>query len=87
MSKRPKVARIDPNMPYTTSLKPPQIHAVWDNRREGNWTDPCASKKPPNWVLDLIAEETITGKYNTAPSNLCSECFVFRSSSKGCWCT
>lgn len=41
---------------------------------------------PPQYVLDRIAEESITGKYNVSASNICPECFMARSSSGTCFC-
>lgn len=43
-------------------------------------------RKPPNWVLDKIADEAITGKYNTKRSNLCQGCNTFKSVSGTCMC-
>lgn len=86
MAKRPKAIKYDPNGYSTPSPKPPVIHELITQRQMGNWTDPTAIKTPPKWLLDKIAEESITGKYNTRPSNLCTECFTFRSVGSSCNC-
>jgi NADH:ubiquinone oxidoreductase subunit len=41
---------------------------------------------PPQWVLDRIAEERITGKYNVRKSNLYDECHEYRSVNGTCGC-
>ena len=41
---------------------------------------------PPQGVLDRIAEEKFTGKYNTKRANLCPDCKTFRSVSGTCFC-
>jgi len=43
-------------------------------------------RPPPQWVLDRIADETITGKYDVSPSNICPSCFTARSASGTCFC-
>ncbi len=41
---------------------------------------------PPAWVLDKIADEKITGKYNVKRSNRCDRCNMFRSVNGACDC-
>ena len=41
---------------------------------------------PPQWVLDRLAEEKITGKYDVSPSNICPGCHTARSVSGTCFC-
>jgi hypothetical protein len=41
---------------------------------------------PPQWVLDKIAEETITGRFNTKRDNRCPTCFMCRSANGSCNC-
>jgi hypothetical protein len=43
-------------------------------------------RPPPQFVLDRIAEESITGKYDTSASNLCGLCFQARSVNGTCAC-
>ncbi len=41
---------------------------------------------PPSWVMDRLAEESITGKYDVSPSNICGSCFTARSGNGTCFC-
>lgn len=41
---------------------------------------------PPQWLLDRLAEESITGKYDVSASNICDVCFTARSTSGTCFC-
>lgn len=41
---------------------------------------------PPGYVLDRLAEETITGKFDTSPANICGDCFQVRSVNGECGC-
>jgi hypothetical protein len=41
---------------------------------------------PPMWLLDRIADEKLTGRFNVKRSNLCPECFQFRSANGTCAC-
>ena len=41
---------------------------------------------PPQYVLDRLAEEKITGKYDVSASNICGSCFTARSSNGTCFC-
>ena len=43
-------------------------------------------RPPPQWVLDRIADESITGKYDISPENICGECFLARSVNGTCGC-
>lgn len=45
-----------------------------------------SSHVPPQWVLDKIADEKITGKYNTKRTNLCGTCNTYKSVSGTCLC-
>lgn len=86
MAKRPKAIKYDPNGYSTPSPKPPVIHELQIQRRMGNWTDDSVKRTPPKWLLDKLAEESITGKYRTHRSNLCPDCFTFRSVGGACQC-
>ena len=57
--------------------KSPAFYAEQAGLNEGN-------RPPPQWVLDRIAEESITGKYDT--SNVCGSCFQARSVNGTCGC-
>ena len=47
----------------------------------------CDSKSSvPGWLLDKIAEEKLTGRYNTKRSNICSNCFTAKSVNGTCGC-
>lgn len=41
---------------------------------------------PPQYVLDRLAEEKLTGKFNVSPSNICGSCFTARSHNGSCFC-
>jgi len=41
---------------------------------------------PPQWVLDRMAEEKITGGYRTRKDNLCDRCHTYRSVNGACEC-
>lgn len=41
---------------------------------------------PPSWVMDRIAEESLTGKYDCSASNICPTCFTARAVSGDCFC-
>jgi hypothetical protein len=41
---------------------------------------------PPQWVLDRLAEEQITGKYDVSPSNICPSCHTAKSRVGTCFC-
>ena len=41
---------------------------------------------PPQAVLDRIADETISGKFNTKRKNLCGGCFQYKSFNGTCGC-
>jgi len=43
-------------------------------------------RPPPSWVLDRLAEETITGKFDASPSNVCQSCWMARSVNGVCGC-
>ena len=45
-----------------------------------------AGTMPPGWVLDRIAERTITGGFNRRKSNRCPACFQCRSVNGACGC-
>lgn len=52
---------------------------------------PCVNddkhKVPPSWLLDKLADEKLSGGYNTKRSNVCVSCFVARSSNDTCMCS
>ena len=41
---------------------------------------------PPSWVMDRIAEESLTGKYDVSPGNICPDCYTARAVSGSCFC-
>lgn len=41
---------------------------------------------PPAWVRDRLAEETLTGKFDVSPSNICPSCFLARCVNGTCGC-
>lgn len=41
---------------------------------------------PPQFVLDRIADESLTGKFNVKRANLCGECFQYKSCNGECGC-
>ena len=41
---------------------------------------------PPQHVLDRLAEEGITGKYDVSPGNICPSCHTARSVVGSCLC-
>ena len=41
---------------------------------------------PPQYVLDRLAEEIITGGYDVSETNICPSCFTARSNSGTCFC-
>lgn len=41
---------------------------------------------PPSWVMDRLAEEAFTGKYDVTPGNICPECFTARAVTGSCFC-
>jgi hypothetical protein len=41
---------------------------------------------PPSWVLDSIAERTLTGGFKTTRRNLCRACWTYRSTNGSCLC-
>lgn len=43
-------------------------------------------RPPPSWVMDRLAEEAFTGKYNVAQSNICPSCFTARPVTGECYC-
>jgi len=48
---------------------------------------PCDSaNKVPNWLLDKIAEEKLTGNFNVRRNNQCLACFQVRSVNGSCGC-
>lgn len=40
----------------------------------------------PGWMLDRIAEQKLTGGYDTKPSNICDRCHLARSRNGSCGC-
>lgn len=48
----------------------------------------CDSKPSvPGWLIDKLAEQKLTGGFNTRRSNICTKCFVARSANGSCNCT
>jgi hypothetical protein len=51
---------------------------------------PCgcdpAHTTPPGWLLDKIADEKLTGRFNVRRSNICPECHEARSVNGTCYC-
>lgn len=45
-------------------------------------------KRPglPGWLMDKIAEEKLTGGYDTRKKNLCPNCFTYKSVNGSCGC-
>jgi hypothetical protein len=41
---------------------------------------------PPQYVLDRLAEEAFTGKYDVSASNICPSCFTAKSANGTCFC-
>ena len=41
---------------------------------------------PPSWVLDRLAEESFTGKYDVSAGNICGTCHTARAVSGDCYC-
>jgi hypothetical protein len=58
------------------------------NFHHGLYDEPKESRKcPPQFVLDRIADEKLTGRFNIRKSNICQECYVAKSVNKTCNCT
>lgn len=43
-------------------------------------------RPPPQWVLDHLADQKLTGGYDVSPDNICSGCFQARSVNGECGC-
>lgn len=41
---------------------------------------------PPQWLLDKMAEEKLSGGFNLRKKNLCNGCWQYRSSNGTCGC-
>jgi redox-regulated HSP33 family molecular chaperone len=50
-------------------------------------TDEKTSTMPPQWLLDKIADEKLTGGYNVRKSNICPGCFEAKSVNGSCSCS
>jgi hypothetical protein len=48
----------------------------------GEGRTPC----PPMWVLDKLAEEKLTGGFDTGRGNICPRCYMARCSNGSCNC-
>lgn len=50
--------------------------------------DMFGKKRPalPGWLMDKLAEEKRTGGYNVKRSNLCPNCFTYKSTNGACNC-
>lgn len=55
-------------------------------RREVTGSTGLEGSVPHQSVLDRIAEETITGKWNVKRANRCPKCFTYRSANGECMC-
>ena len=44
------------------------------------------SNPPPQWVLDRLADEKFTGKFDVSRSNMCQTCFCAKSVNGTCFC-
>jgi hypothetical protein len=58
--------------------------------REKMLYNPCGcdgrAGAPPGWLLDKLAEEKLTGGFNTRRSNQCETCFTAKSVNGTCNC-
>jgi hypothetical protein len=43
-------------------------------------------RKPPQWLLDKIADEKFSGGFELKRKNLCRECFEYKSANGSCGC-
>ena len=64
---------------------PPQIHAEHEQARIGNF--PNERRKPPEWLLDKIAQEKLMGGYRRKRNKLCPNCNVLMSNVGSCTCS
>jgi hypothetical protein len=48
--------------------------------------DAASKKNIPFFLIDKIADEKLTGRYNTKKSNLCDSCFTYKSKNGSCNC-
>jgi len=64
-------------------IKPYELIAQQRYREIPNW--PNDRRKPPEWLLDLIAEEKLKGGYDKR-NKPCKVCFVLKSIDGGCNC-
>lgn len=75
------------NTSYTTISHRMYVQKSSVARREaqGSCCD-AVTNRPQGWLLDKMAEEKLTGKYNVRRSNKCSTCNTFRSVNGSCMC-
>jgi hypothetical protein len=55
--------------------------------RQAMLYEPCkcdTMNRPPMWMLDDLADEALTGGYNTQKSNICDIHFLARSANGTC---
>lgn len=55
------------------------------DRAIGEYRDPDVHK-PPQWLLDKIADEKLSGGFVTKRRNLCPTCHQYRSRNGMCGC-
>lgn len=54
----------------------------WANASDNRARKPFVSQA----TIDRLAEEELTGKFNTHKSNLCGGCYTYRSNNGTCLC-
>lgn len=65
-------------------MHPARLIAEHELHRVGNW--PGGRIKPPEWLLDRIAEQKLNGGYTRKRNPVCQNCFVRKSNSGNCNC-
>jgi hypothetical protein len=50
------------------------------------YNEKIVRKVPPQYILDKIADEKLTGKFNVRKSNVCQSCYVAKSVNGSCNC-
>ena len=64
-------------------MKPYVLVALQQQQREGNFGS--ARMKPPNWVLDKIADEKLSGGFKKK-NGICNKCFQIKTVNGNCGC-
>lgn len=78
----PKV--VDFSVPHSYVMKPGSYNRADLNRRlASEWRGRFYISQEK---LDELAEEKLTGKYNTEQDNLCNICFTYKSNNGTCNC-